>query len=68
MMEASPAPMAILHSIRIQKLLAKAQPTEEMVKIAIPQPAIRWHVSPWLSQRCIELKQGILAWDRLALG
>ena len=39
MMEASPAPIAILHSIRIQKLLAKAQPTEETVKIAIPQPA-----------------------------
>lgn len=67
-MEASPAPMAILHSIRIQKLLAKAQPTEEMVKIAIPQPARRWHVLPWLTQRCIELKHGILPWDGLAVG
>lgn len=50
MMEASPAPMAILHAIKTQKLLAKEHPTEETVKMAMPQPAISKQLSPNNSQ------------------
>ena len=39
MMEASPAPMMIRHTSSVQKLLAKPQPTDDTIKIAIPQPA-----------------------------
>lgn len=38
MMEASPAPMTILHASRVQKLLAKPQPTDDTVKMAMPHP------------------------------
>lgn len=37
-MEASPAPMTILHASRVQKLLAKPQPTDDTMKIAMPHP------------------------------
>lgn len=39
MMEASPAPMMIRHTSSVQKLLAKPQPTDDTIKMAIPQPA-----------------------------
>jgi len=39
MMDASPAPMMIRHTSSVQKLLAKPQPTEDIMKMAIPQPA-----------------------------
>ncbi len=38
-MEASPAPMMIRHTSSVQKLLAKPQPTDDTIKMAIPQPA-----------------------------
>lgn len=46
MMEASPAPMTILHARRVQKLFAKPQPTEETMKMAMPHPA---NIGRWFS-------------------
>ena len=39
-MEASPAPMTILQASRVQKLLAKPQPTDDTIKMAMPHPVI----------------------------
>lgn len=38
MMDASPAPITIRLASKVQKLLAKPQPTEDTMKMAIPQP------------------------------
>lgn len=50
-MEASPAPMTILQASRVQKLLAKPQPTDDTMKMAIPTPVITLK----LSLCCFEL-------------
>ena len=39
MMDALPAPIATLHASSDQKPLANPQPTEETMKMAMPQPA-----------------------------
>ena len=47
MMDASPAPMTILHASRVQKLLAKPQPTEDTMKMPMPQPVLTAQASIW---------------------
>ena len=39
MMEASPAPITILQASSVQKLLAKPHPTDDTMKMPMPQPA-----------------------------
>ena len=38
-MEASPAPITILQASSVQKLLAKPHPSDDTMKMPIPQPA-----------------------------
>ena len=61
-MDASPAPMMIRHTSSVQKLLAKPQPTDDTIKMAIPQPA-----SPSKHLNCLCYCQSFGAWLRAAI-
>ena len=61
MMEASPAPITILQASSVQKLLARPHPTDDTMKMPIPQPATISKLITCCLSSCIRMQLGKLS-------